>query len=66
MMTSALALILTFAVAFLAVENLLILAGKSRVARGLVFSLAILTGFILPWAIVDGLVWLIVTTRRDA
>ena len=58
-MTAILALILTFVVAYGIVEAALVLAGPSRVARGVVLAIALLAGFAIPWGIIGGLVGLL-------
>lgn len=59
MLTTLIALALTVIFAYVAVEIGLDLAGSSRVGRGVVLAMALLTGFILPWAVLDGLAGLV-------
>jgi hypothetical protein len=58
MLTAALALILTVATSYAIVEAGFALAGRNTPARVVVALAAVATGFIVPWAIVAGLVGL--------
>jgi hypothetical protein len=55
MMTTILALTLTAAASYLIVESALALAGENTPARAVVALAAVLTGFVIPWALVTGL-----------
>jgi hypothetical protein len=57
MMAAILALALTLTVIFgyLLVESALALAGENTPAKAVVALAAVLTGFVIPWALVTGL-----------
>jgi hypothetical protein len=59
MLTTILALTLTAIFSYCLVESGFALAGENTPARTVVALAAVATGFILPWAIVTGLVGLV-------
>jgi hypothetical protein len=65
-MTTILAILLAAATAYGIVESGLALAGSNRIVKGVVLTAALLTGLILPWAIVDGVAGLISSSDDNA
>lgn len=59
MFTTILALTLTVVFSYALVESAFTLAGRNTPARAVVALVAVCTGFIVPWAVVAGVVGLL-------